>query len=372
MKKLNIFIKICKIILLITLFCSCIFPKKENYSQNQIPNTFIKCLDVSYVTEIEKNNCKYYIDNMETDFFEILKECGINTVRIRLWNNNDNGESSLENLILLAKRAKEKNMKFILDFHYSDTWADPSNQSKPKLWENLTFDELKIELKKYNYDIIKKCIEAGVYPDYVQAGNEISAGFLWDSGKIGGIYDENWDNFTELLKNAIQGIKEADVNDSIKIILHHHTGSDYNNIDWFFENISKKMVEYDIIGLSYYPFFSNDNINKLKDSIVKTKEKYSKPIIILETAYPWTYDWSDDTHNVFGKSNYILPEYPINKEGQKKYILDFLNEMYLIDCIGVSYWGGEWIAVEGHGSMWENIALFDFDGNILPALYQKW
>ncbi len=337
-----------------------------------LPDDFIKCLDVSFVPEIEARGGLYRKNGQVRDFFDIIHEAGINTVRIRLWHSHPSGESSVEKAIALAQRAKQRGMKILLDFHYSDTWADPGNQSKPAAWVSFSDNELKDAIKQYSYEVITQCLGAGVYPDFVQVGNEISVGFLWDTGRIGGTYDTNWGRFTDLLKSAIQGIKEADKSNRIKIILHHHSGSDYGSMDWFFGHITFYTVPYDIIGVSYYPFFSYTSLATLTNTLTAIASRYHKPILILETAYPWTTAWADDTHNVFGDGGHVLPGYPPSPQGQEQYLQDFLLAMYVSGCLGVAYWGGEWISVAGYGSMWENLALFDFQGNALPALSMRW
>ncbi|URA10672.1 glycoside hydrolase family 53 protein [Thermospira aquatica] len=354
-------------------FLACGNTKEEiSTKKRRIPDDFLKGMDISFVPEIENRGGVYRKNGQERDFFDILDEAGINTVRIRLWHSHPGGESSLEKAVALARRAKQRGMKILLDFHYSDTWADPGNQSKPAAWSHLEYEELKKAIKQYTYEAISLCMKEGVYPDFVQVGNEISSGFLWDIGRIGGVYDTNWNRFAELLKNAIEGVREADKSLRIKIILHHHAGSDYGSMDWFFGHITLYGVPYDIIGVSYYPFFSHASLASLKHTLLAIASRYHKPLFVLETAYPWTTDYADNLHNVFGEKDFLLSDYPATPEGQKKYLYDFLWEMYLTGCIGVIYWGGEWISLPGYGSMWENMALFDFEGDALPALFTRW
>ena len=228
----------------------------RNTDPGAIPDTFIKGADISYLPEIEAHGGAYYLDGEQQDLFFILKQCGINTVRIRLWNNHPDGEASVEKYIALAQRAQAHDMKVLLVFHYSDTWADPGNQSKPAAWETLDFEELKDALQTYTREVVEASIAAGVYPDYVQPGNEIAAGFLWEDGRIGGDFESNWDNFADLLTSAIQGIRDADTENRITIIVHHQSGSDKDSQYWFFSNIEARNVPYDMIGLSYYPFYA--------------------------------------------------------------------------------------------------------------------
>ncbi len=336
----------------------------------EIPDSFIVGADISYLPEIEALGATYSFNGVPMDFFQILKEGNINTVRIRVWNNHPKGEASVQNYIALAQRAKAQGMKVMLVFHYSDTWADPGNQSKPSAWKDLTFEELKLEIRTYTQEVIETTKIAGVLPDFVQPGNEIASGFLWEDGRIGGDADENWDNFAKLLASAIQGIRDVDTENNISIVLHHQSGSDKNSQYWFFKNIEQRNIPYDIVGLSYYPFFSLSGFDEVVEAVSSTMDIFQKPVLIVETAYPWTFDWGDSTHNVFGRGSFLLPEYPATPEGQKQYLEEFIKEMVVAGTSGVMYWGAEWIPVPGHGSMWENLALFDFDGNALPWLYR--
>lgn len=342
-------------------------PYNVNCLDNNDKAFFINGMDISYLEAIEKSG-GVFRHKSETDFFKIIKKAGINTVRIRLWNDNEEGESSLSTMLSLFKRAKKYDMKLLLDFHYSDTWADPGNQTKPLEWQDLSLEQISDAVRKYSKETIETCIRKGVYPDYVQIGNEISSGFLWDTGRITKDKD-SWLNFTTLLKSAIAGVKEADSKNQIKTIIHHHAGSDAGSLYYFYKNIQKFDVDYDIIGVSYYPFYSKDTINTFINAISKTNKVFNKPVLLVETAYPWTYQWHDHTHNVFGKGGFTLPEFPVTKKGQKDYMDFLVKQLKSVNASGVIYWGGEWIPTEKHGSMWENLAFFDFAGNALPALF---
>lgn len=333
----------------------------------------IKGVDCSYVQAIEKADGFYKTKTGENvDFFSLLAQSNINTIRIRLWNNKSSGAASLADCIEIAKRAKNSHMQIILDFHYSDTWADPSRQTKPAAWKKLTIKKLGHELERYTRSILQVFYSNDIYPEFVQIGNEISAGFLWDSGKIGGKHNKNIPQFIALLKQAIKGARTASKDFAPQIIIHHHDGSNYSSIKWFYSLLRAEQLDYDIIGLSYYPFYSKDSLDTLAVSLAKIQKSMQKPTLIVETAYPWTMQWKDSTQNVVGETSFILDEYPATPNGQKNYLRGLMEKVESVNCLGVVYWGGEWISTSKFGSTWENLALFDFDGMALPGLTEAW
>ena len=329
--------------------------------------------DISSLQDLESHSVKFYEDGFEKDIFSILSDNHFNTIRLRLWHSPSSGSNNLEKTLLMAQRLKEKNFKFLLDFHYSDTWADPGHQSKPAVWENLTFEELKDSVFHYSKNVIKKLEQQNTPPDYVQIGNEISCGFLWDSGKICDPFNtpEQWKNFSELLTSAINGVKSELTNpDQTKIIIHSDKGAKNTACKWFFENLLNNNVEFDIIGLSYYPWWSG-SLDSLQQNLSLLEDQFNKEIFLLETAYPWTLGWQDSQHNIVGLESQLLPEYEATPEGQKNY----LQRIYQITSstdkklvTGLFYWEPQWLATTDYGSGWENLTLFDFNGNTLPAM----
>ncbi len=351
--------RIFQIILLIVIFTSC-----ETGVIND-PNTgignkeLITAVDISRYPEISGSNPTFYdLKGNQNDFLTILKENGINTVRLRLWVHPDNEHSGFEEVKQFSETLKNMGFKIWITLHYSDTWAHPGQQQTPSQWSGIGLNNLKDSLYVYTKKVI-----TDIKPHFVQIGNEINTGILHPYGDISTRYQ----NFISLLQEGISAVRES--SDDCKIILHY-AGTE--NADWFFRQLST--IDYDIIGLSYYPVWHGKSLNNLRTTIQHLSESNNKQIIIAETAYPFTLEWNDWTHNIVGSDEQlILPEYPATSEGQRKFIKDLKISMQEVDKgIGFCYWGAELIAWKGNqstaASPWENQALFDFDNEALPVL----
>lgn len=376
----------------------------ENITVKEIknlPTDFKLGADISMLYEIEKNGGKFYNEQcQEEDLFLILKENGINWIRLRLWNNpvNDEdvysngkllskkgepfggGSNSLAVDIELAKRAKKAGLKILLDFHYSDSWADPSNQNIPAEWKDLNDNQLNEAIETYTTDCIKKFINEDVCPDIVQIGNELNGGFLWPKGKtwkdtndkkVGGEK-----GFVKLLKSAAKGVRNAETlnNLKIKIMIHLADGGKNSLYRYMFDLITKAKVDFDIIGLSFYPCW-HGTIKDLKNNLFDLNKRYNKELIVVETAYAFTKDNADNQNNNFTVKSADTVNYPISVQGQANCIRDIIETVASVsNGTGVFYWEPDWIPVKnvgwrtGEGNNWENQALFDFKGNILPSM----
>jgi arabinogalactan endo-1,4-beta-galactosidase len=337
----------------------------------QTDSGFIAGADLSFIPQVEDNGGVYYSNGKAVDPVKLFWDNGFNYIRLRLWHTPADKYCGLDSTLKLAVRAKAAGMKILLDFHYSDTWADPSWQEKPAAWKNLTYNELQDSLYSYTYSVIKAFDSVGVLPVIVQTGNEISPGFLWRDGRVGGAYDtqEQWSKFTGLLKRAIRAVKDAS-SDSIKIMIHLDRGGNNTTSRWFFDNLAKYNVDYDIIGQSYYPWWHGD-FNMLKYNLSDLSLRYGKEIIVAETAYPWTYEWADSAHNLVGDGDSQPTGHAISEEGQYSYLVDLTRLLRKIPggkVTGVFYWAPEWISVPSFGSSWENCTMFDFHGNSLKSI----
>jgi len=288
-----------------------------------------------------------------------LKNSGVNTIRLRLWHSPTNAHSGLNEVSAFAKEVKAKGFKLYITIHYSDTWADPGNQKKPAAWETLPLNVLGDSV--YNYT---KRVVLQLDPDIIEVGNEISNGFLWPEGKIA-----NQANFITLLKRGIQGARDA-TSEKRKILMHSAT---LDVSDWFFGVLKSNIVDYDMIGVSYYPFWSKITPNQAVKQLISLSQKYSKEAIFAETAYPFTLSWNDYTNNIMGSQDQLLSGYPATPEGQKLLFTQLRQELEKNSLgVGFCYWAPEWVAFKGNqstaGSAWENMALFDFENKALPAL----
>ncbi len=319
----------------------------------------IRAADLSFLPQVEGSGIKFYDKSgLQKDVITILNENGCNTIRLRIWHTPENQHSSLDEVVTLTQRIKAKSMKVWLDIHYSDTWADPAHQVKPLQWQALNTQDLADSVYNYTFKLVAK-----IRPDYIQIGNEINSGFLWDNGKI-----TNEADFILLLKKGINAVRDNSPN--TKIILHI---AGYTTASWFFSKMGSNNVDYDIMGISYYPAWHGKNLLELQTNLLQLSNTYNKPVVIAETAYPFTLGWNDWTNNSIGQTDQLISEYPASEYGQLSYLLK-LKSM-ITSCplgLGFCYWAPDWVAYNGptaqNGSSWENMTLFDFENKALDGV----
>jgi arabinogalactan endo-1,4-beta-galactosidase len=342
-------------VLLISIVSGC--GKEKQAEPPAIEDSFVRAVDVSFLPQIRASGISTYNrEGQPEDMLHSLKKAGVNCIRLRLWNNPNDGHSGLEEVAALSDEIRQMGMKVWLTVHYSDTWADPGNQQKPALWQSISFDAMKDSV----YAFTQLAVE-NIQPDIIQIGNEINNGLLWPDGSTG-----NMTGFRALLESGIAAVRESDT--AVRIMLHY---AGHEDAPAFFEQL--KLLDFDQIGLSYYPLWHGKDLNTLQASLQELSETFNKDILIAETAYPFTFGWNDWTNNIIGSQDQILAEYPATEQGQ----LDFLlNIRSVVDSVstgkGFCYWGAEWISFRGpqatNGSSWENQALWDFTKKALPAL----
>ncbi len=334
---------------------------------------FIKGADISMLQQIEDNGGFYTENGEPRDLLKILEDHGFNYIRLRLWHSPHEGYNDLEKVFTLASRIRRHGLKFLLNFHYSDTWADPGNQTKPAAWEGTSFETIKDSVYHYTRDVITLLKNRNTPPDMVQIGNEIVCGMLWDDGRICDLYDtkEQWTQFAALLAEGIRGAAESLSSiDSTNVMIHIDRGGDNVGSEWFLDNLLAHGVDFDIIGLSYYPWW-HGTLNDMKANLDSLAVKYEKDIVVVETAYPWTLGWCDDTHNIIGLPSQLHEGYPATVEGQKAFLVALFNLIAGVQGgrgIGLFYWAPEYISVSSLGSPWENLSLFDFTGEVINSI----
>ncbi|WP_276813578.1 glycosyl hydrolase 53 family protein [Desulfurococcus amylolyticus] len=340
---------------------------------------FLRGLDLSEVSWILGLGGKYYYeDGREGDILDIIADNGVNAVRLRVWNDPydekgvpyGGGNCDLERMTQFASKVKSRGFKLLIDFHYSDWWADPSKQYKPKAWANLSFNELVSAVYNWTRDALLYMKNNNALPDMVQVGNEINNGFLWPDGRV-----ENWTQFVTLLKSAIKAIR--DIDPSIKIVIHLSGNRELDYYVNFFKRLANDGVDYDVIALSYYTYW-HGSLEKLKQIASTLTSRFNKEIILAEIAYPWTLEDADGYPNLFSsRDQEIKGGYRASVQGQASLIRDIIEALYESagdKALGVFYWGAAWIPVPGagwktgEGNPWENQALFDFNGKALPSL----
>jgi arabinogalactan endo-1,4-beta-galactosidase len=334
---------------------------------------FIKGVDLSVLLEIEEHGGIFKENGIPKDALQIFKDHVVNFIRLRLWHTPANGYDNLNRTLLMASRIKTLGLKFLLDLHYSDTWADPGQQTKPTAWQNLSFQSLKDSIYQYTHSVITALKNQNTLPDIVQIGNEITCGMLWNDGRVCDQFNtpQQWVQLAELINEGISGVSESlDPGDSIKIMIHIDRGGDNSGSQWFFDHLITLNVDFDIIGLSYYPWWQG-TLSELEFNTDDLAQRYDKEIILVETAYPWTLDWYDNTHNIVGDPSQLLPGYPATVEGQTGFLSDLIELVRNIPDdkgSGLFYWAPEWISVPTLGSPWENVTLFDFTGELLNSI----
>ncbi|MEM4717723.1 MAG: glycosyl hydrolase 53 family protein [Desulfurococcaceae archaeon] len=343
-----------------------------------LPTNFIRGVDLSEVPWILELGGKFYDETgVEKDILDILAENGVNWIRLRIWNNPydeqgqpyGGGNCDLYRMTEFATRAKSKGFGILVNFHYSDWWADPSKQDKPKEWVNLTFNELVEAVYNWTYNALRYMQINNAIPDMVQVGNEINYGFLWPEGRI-----ENWTQFTVLLRSAVKAVR--DVDSRIKIVIHlAGVRSDYY-IN-FISRLINSNVDFDVIAISFYPYW-HGSMEDFRDLIRVLSRNFDKEIIVAETAYAWTLDDADGHPNLFASRDLEMRAgYKASVQGQASFIRDLIEILYIEGgnkALGIFYWGAGWIPYQGagwktnEGNPWENQALFDFNGKALPSL----
>ena len=312
--------------------------------------------DVSFLPQAEADGTIFKDDGKPGEGLEILRRHGYGWVRLRIFNSPESSPDKLPNNLAYtlaeAKKAKALGFGLLLDFHYSDDWADPAHQITPVAWQKLKHKQLVDAVYAYTRDTIAAFRDAGALPDMVQVGNEETSGLLWPDGKL----PDNWDNFTELLQAGIRGVKEgAGSGRRPLIMLHIDQGGNSETTQWFFSHVLAAHVEFDVIGQSYYPWWQG-SLDALKANLDFMAKTYRKPIIVVETAYSWRPD------NYTKKAG----PYPETPEGQRQFLEAVAHTVAATPNglgRGIFWWEP---AVRGPLA---RRGLFDDDGNSLPALH---
>jgi arabinogalactan endo-1,4-beta-galactosidase len=322
--------------------------------------------DISMIPRFEELGGQYKIDGQVIDPIHIMMNYGMNIFRVRLFVVPDGAwDGAIQDLAYveaLGQRIKDAGALFLLDIHYSDTWADPGHQDKPAAWADLSFSELEAQVETYSSNVIATLKAAGCLPDIVQVGNEITGGFLWPEGKIYEPGTNRWEEFTTLLKAGIEGVQQPlSENEDIGIMVHIDRGGDLWSVTNFYHHLEDYNVEYDIIGLSYYPWW-HGNLAALQNTLTTAANTFGKEIVVVETAFAWkngTYD-------------YASTQWDVSPQGQRQFLKDVMQTVRNVPNglgKGVVWWYPEAVNDVPIG-VWENGAngLFDDSWNALPAL----
>lgn len=358
----------------------------------------IKGMDLSSLLEVERCGGRFRDHGKYGDAMDILKDYGMNLVRLRLWNDpftEDGvsygaGGSDIETVLTLAKRAKERNIGWLLDFHYSDCWADPGKQTIPKAWRGLDLCGLAKAVHDYTVDILRRCAEEELLPEMVAVGNELTNGLLWPFGKV-----PEFENIARLLSAGIRAVREEAP--GVPVMLHLDNGGNnalYRN--WFDRYRENQGEEFEYIGLSYYPFW-HGSLEMLGENMNDLALRYGKKLLVTEVSMGHTmrdYQEYEKLPDKLRKGMATRPEltekvpFPMSPDGQAEFLKELLAVIRRVPKglgEGFCYWEPAWLPVPGSewatgeaiaymkekgpgGNEWANQALFDYDGNALPAL----
>lgn len=366
---------------------------------------FIMGADVSSIISLEKSGVVFRNEQgKQQDIFKTLSGAGINYIRVRIWNDPYNaqgmgyggGSCDLDTAIEIGKRAKKYGMKLLIDFHYSDFWADPSKQQAPKAWKSLSIDEKGKALYEYTEECMTKLLEEGIDVGMVQIGNETTNSFCGEN---------NWKNITTLFNRGIEAVREAaDPEDKeILIAVHFTNPENTESYERYAKILQNYKVDYDVFASSYYPYWHGtlSNLTRVLKSIA---DGYDKKVMVAETSYAYTYENGDGHGNTISEETVFTKNYPLTVQGQADAIRDVIAAVSDVGeaGTGVFYWEPAWLPVPGDtleersalweefgsgwassyaaeydladagvyygGCAWDNQAMFDFEGNPLPSL----
>lgn len=317
---------------------STVHPHVPTYAPPVVSSSFAKGADISWVTQMESSGVKFYDKSgSQQDLFGLMKSLGFNSIRLRAWVNPADGWCNTADLVAKALRAKSAGMKIMIDFHYSDSWADPGKQFKPAAWTTLDFATLASTLQNYTVSVMNTLKTNGITPDWVQVGNETNDGMLWEDGRA----SKNMANFAALIKAGYAGVKS--VSPATKVIVHISNGYDNSLFRWMFDGLKANGAQWDIIGMSLYPSTTNWSTldTQCLANINDMVARYSTPCMVVEvgmdaTAASTARDFLSD-------------------------IITKVNSVPSGNGLGVFYW-------EPEAYSWQNYGLGAFDGTGKPTL----
>lgn len=366
-----------------------------------LPSDFIKGMDISSIISQEKSGVVYYnYDGKPQDIFVTLSEVGVNYIRVRVWNDPfdsdgngyGGGNCDVANASEIGKRAAACGMKLLVDFHYSDFWADPDRQNAPKAWADMSFDNKKNAIYDYTAESLKFILESGADIGIVQIGNEINNGIAGEHQSA---------QIIELLKQASRAVRDVSrqSGNDIKTAVHYTDIQNYDGVMYHAATLKASGLDYDIFGVSYYPYW-HGSMDDMKKTLHDISQTSGKDVMILETSYPYTAEDGDGFQNVISNAE-PAQGYKASVQGQAKCLRDIIAASSEAGAIGVCWWEGAWIPVgrdkssnsslwEKYGSgwassysaeydpenagkyyggcSWDNQAMFDFDGHPLDSL----
>ncbi|WP_340384330.1 arabinogalactan endo-1,4-beta-galactosidase [Streptomyces sp. SS7] len=333
----------------------------------------VKGADISSLAKSEAHGGVYRTGSGTTgDAVTLLKNAGMNYARLKVWVNPADGYNNKTRVLAMAKRIKAAGMKLLVDFHYSDTWADPGKQTKPAAWSGHSYSQLRTDVYNHTYDVLNALKAQGTTADMVQVGNEINGGMLWSEGST-----DNWSQLAGLLNSGYDAVKA--VSSGTTVALHLANAGDDATVRRWFDSARTYGVTYDVIGLSYYGYW-HGSLAAAQTTLDDVASRYAKPVFVAETAYPFRLDSDDSLTNQIDTTGELVSGYPASAAGQLAWMNAVANIVEAVPNgrgLGVFYWEATWTAVSGNGwdpadatsgNGWENQALFGYDDKALPSL----
>ncbi len=347
---------------LIPLILSCQAPSDQNHS-------LYLGADLSYVNEMLDCGGQYRLHGELVDPYKLFAEKGANIVRVRLWHSPDwTAYSDFADVKKTISKARENGMSILLNFHYSDDWADPGDQIIPKAWRNI--EELSIlgdSLYHYTFETLNNLAKNDLLPEFVQIGNETNSEILLDNHVDELTEPINWERNVFLLNKGLDAVDAISEKYKTPIQSMIHIAQPEFTFPWFDSAFAYGLHDFDWIGLSYYPKWSNHAMSSIPHTIDSLIRQYDKQLMIIETAYPYSLDSLDPANNILGQDA-LVNAYPASPQGQLNYMKDLTNLTIQGGGEGVIYWEPGWISTPcttrwGTGSHWENATFFDAANN---------
>ncbi len=375
--------RICAVLLILVLLAGCAGPGQTGIEMENVapagklegcslyvkpveglPQDFILGMDASQVPALERSGVKYYDrDGSEQDVFRILAEHGVNMIRVRVWNDPfdaqgrgyGGGNCNLDTALEIGKRAARYGMKLLVDFHYSDFWADPGKQMAPKAWKELDFDSKQQALEDFTRDSLTALRDAGIPVAMVQVGNETNGALCGET---------DWKYITALMAAGSRAVREVFPEAKVAV---HFANPESGAYAAYARNLSIYKLDYDVFGSSYYPYW-HGSLENLTAVLKQVREKYGKDVMVLETSYAWTGEDFDFSGNTISEDSAVDKPYPYSLQGQVNSLRDVTQAVLDAGGVGVCYWEGTWIGVGG-GSREENQKLWEQYGSGWASSY---
>ncbi|MFF8386343.1 arabinogalactan endo-beta-1,4-galactanase [Streptomyces kanasensis] len=306
------------------------------------------------------------------DALAVLRAAGADHGRLKVWVDPADGYHDKARVLETARRIKARGMRLLVDFHYSDTWADPGAQTKPAAWASHSYEQLRADVYDHTRDVLAALKAQGTTADMVQIGNETDSGMLWPEGST-----TDWSRLAGLLNAGASAAKS--VSSSTRVALHLAHGGDNALYRWWFDAATAHGVRFDVIALSFYGYWHGP-LSALQANLDDVSARYGKPVLVVETAYPFRLDDEDGHENIIDRTDELVDGYPATPAGQATWLRDVMNVVEAVPHgrgLGVVYWEPTWTAVRGNGwdpadpssgNGWENQALFDYADRPLPAM----